>query len=510
MKRFERLTPALAMALALCACTAGQTTAPPIHSVNPGDPNYGKLQFAVGTANIALNGGPPTIGLNVVSTLRQPNGFTAFGADQPTITGPFTFPIPAVPAVGGALPDPYNTIFTGFPSASPNGPSLPETLAAAPAITNTPQSIHVGTPFCDAIGAVPPGFTSCPSGFTPDTSTFGQSGGAFAMGLAPYNASAAAGTAYSYVPYAQPLYDSANPHPRWLPWGGPPAFDPDNNGTGTRDGLIPAGVDTFGLPFFLGVAEGITVFQGVTPGSGTYTLTVVIPYLSPSGTPQSVTKVASATLNTATVLPAVTAPLVTPDGGGGATIAPVVLAGGVTEAYIQIVDYGPGGGPNASPSNTPNCQGAKGTQFAPVYYTIHVTSSGPVPPLTNNHGPNVGTGLTVTPSPTICTAAQNQAAVGVNAGDNIVVQMIGFDYPIYQAALSLTQPGTPQTPPITGGSGQADITVSVQQEEDAPGYGQTPLSARRASMARSLFTARGSSAILPPDVARKLGIPTRF
>ena len=165
------------------------------------------------------------------------------------------------------------------------------------------------------------------------------------------------------------------------------------------------------------------------------------------------------------------------------------------------------GGPNNGGVSNANCQGPKGTSFAPVYYTVEVTASGPVS-LTSNHGPNNGTGPTITPTPTICTAAQNSAVLGTpTAGDNIVVQMIGFDYPAYEAAVGLTKPGTPQTPSITGPGGQSDITVSVQQEEDAPGYAQAPLS----RSARSIMPLhRGSSTLIAsPEVLRKLGIPTR-
>src|ERR1700687_1602181 len=136
MKQLARLVLAASFAAALTACTVGQTTAPGISSVNPGDPNYSKLQFAVGTANIY-----GVLGLNVVSTLRQPHGPSAIGVSTPTITGPFTFAAPPAPA-NGALADPYTTLFPNV-SLGITGPSLPETSGAAPTITGTPQSVHL-------------------------------------------------------------------------------------------------------------------------------------------------------------------------------------------------------------------------------------------------------------------------------------------------------------------------------------------------------------------------------
>ena len=510
--KFLRLYAVLT-ALVLSGCSAGSTGAPPVTSVNPVDPSYSKLQFSVGTANIYGSAS----GLNVVATLRQPDGTSAIGVSTPSITGPFTFgTAAAAPAVGASLPDPYTTIPMG-------GPSLPETVAATPAITGTPQTLHPGTPYCDGVGTVPSGFTACPATYSPDATTFGQSGGVFAMGLAPYNAVASTGQAYSYAPYTQPIYDLGAVHPAFLPWGGPPAFDPDSNGMGTRDGLNILGVDSFNQPYFLGVAEGITVFEGVAPASGSYSLNVQIATIGNNGAQTVNTISKSASLNTATALPTLTAPQVNPDstGDGGATFS-VALPPGVTEELIQIVDWGPGGGPTvvnpntgAPPYNTPNCQGPKGTAFAPVYYTIAVHTSGAYTlPATDGPNTNLTGGLSnLTPSPSICTAAQNTAASSPsnplpNAGDNFTVQAIGFDYPLYEAAVSLTKPsGVPQTPAIAGSAGQSDITISVPAAENAPGYVSTPLSARRAP-APMLRSRRGVS-LAPLAIPRYLGVPQR-
>jgi hypothetical protein len=207
----------------------------------------------------------------------------------------------------------------------------------------------------------------------------------------------------------------------------------------------------------------------VTPSSGTYSLSVAISTVGNGGTVSTSTLSKSARLNTSVVLPALTAPSFTPDGKGGGSFT-VALPAGVTEAYVQLVDFGPGGGPdNGAATNVANCQGPRGTRFAPVYYTIHVTSGGTYN-LPDTIGPNAATSggaNNLQPSPSICTVAQNTAAIGSStSGDDIVVQMIGFDYPIYQAALGLTKSTTPQNPAIANSSGQADITISQALEQD--------------------------------------------
>lgn len=439
---------------ALAGCGGAATSAPPVNSVNPTSPSYSSLQFAVGTANMYGNG---AIGLNVVSTFRQTGGESATGVNTPSLTGNFKIQASPAPA-NTSFPDPYTTVYWG-------GPSIRE--ARGNAIAGTSQSILPGTPACDEPGA-PAGFTSCPAGLAPNTSTFGQSGGVFAMGLAPYNAVASSGQAYSYQPYPQPFYAPADNTSQYafVPWGGPPAFDPDGTGLGERDGVGSInGVDSFGFAYFLGVGEGITVFDGVTPGAGNYTLNVAVATVGNGGAITTNTLTKGASLNPAIVLPAISTPAFTPDGNGGGSFT-ATLPAGVTEAYVQIVDYGPGGyGSGSAPTN---CQGPRGTQFAPVYYTIHLTASGTYK-LPDTIGPNTATSggkTNIVPSPSICTAAQNTAAQGTaTAGDDMVVQMIGFDYPIYAAALGLTQPTTPQNPSIVGSNGQADITIAQAVEQ---------------------------------------------
>jgi len=482
--KFVLAAVAVASLLSAAGCGGAATSAPPVTTVNPSSPSYSSLQFAVGTANIY---GETQIGLNVVSTFRQNSGASATGVNTPTLKGVFRVTAAAVPSYAesspsnSGFPDPYVTLFNGGPSVREVGGNT---------LFGTPQTVAAGTPSCDGPGpfpAPPPGqsFVTCPSGLAANTSTFGQSGGVFAMGLAPYNAVAETGQAYSYQPYPQPLFGSADltSSYQFIPWGGPPAFDPDHTGMGERDGAGAInGIDSFGDPYFLGVGEGVTVVDGIIPSSGSYTLNVAIATIGNGGaiTTSNVSKTAS--LNAGTILPTITAPLFTPDGKGGGTFS-VTLPGGVTEAYVQIVDYGPGGGPNDGAAPTPaNCQGARGTSFAPVYYTIHVTSASTAYALPDTIGPNLATSGGATnlePSPSICTAAQNTSKIGsATNGDDVVMQMVGFDYPIYQAALGLTQSSTPENPTITGASGQADVTISRAVEQD-DGATAAPVTLRR-------------------------------
>jgi len=466
----KQLSAASVLVIFAAACSACGTGGPAISSVNPASPNYSSLQFAVGTANLY---GEAT-GLNVVSTFRQNSGASATGVNTPTLTGPFT--LAAAPAPGGGA-DPYSTLLN-------DGPSFTETSASG-TIEGTPQTVQPGTPNCDGIGALPSGLTPCQGGIPPNTTTFGQSGGVFAMGIAPFNHVAATGQSYSYQPYAVPLFSTR--HATFIPWGGPPAFDPDQTGMGERDGVGSINDhDSFGNPFFLGVGEGIVIFDNVTASTGTYSLNVAIATVGNGGgiSTSNVTK--TATLSSLAVLPTIAAPVVTPDasGDGGATFT-MSLPPGVREAYVQIVDYGPGGGPaNGGATNVTNCQGARGTAFAPVYYTLHLTNAAStlytLPP---SIGPNLATSGGISnlqPGPSLCTAAQNTAANGTpTPADDIVVQVIGFDYPIYQAALGLTQPSTPENPQIANASGQANLTLSIPEEQDALGTTQVPLHFRR-------------------------------
>ena len=141
--------------------------------------------------------------------------------------------------------------------------------------------------------------------------TFGTSGGAFGLGLEPFNYTEG-GVPFTDVPYAVPVYDalsSSGDPDQFIPWGGPPAFDPSGDKLGVRDGQTYA-------PGVLGVSEGLDVFEGVTPATGTYSLSVLVP--ASSG---NVTQTANASLSSSTLLPAIAPATATLDGSGGGMLA---------------------------------------------------------------------------------------------------------------------------------------------------------------------------------------------
>lgn len=436
MNRFKLILATMVAGGLLTACTQSQTGPPNISSVNP--LAISKVQMAVGTANFDGFG----VGLNVVSTMRQANGDSAVLVDTPSLTGPFTFDEELSGVAPGSPGEAAYSTAYGDPNAVatpiPPGPSLSE-ASAGDVISGTTQFMLAGAPECDTTLAPPyPEYTSCPAGISPDTTTFGQAGGVFGMGIAPYN-NTINGTAYSYAPYNAPLYDTLNL--AFTPWGGPPAFDPNGDGMGYRDGL-------FNIAQILGMGMGITPFENVSPDTGTYTMSVVVP-TSPTA---HGTLTTSATLSSLVPLGVPTLGNAVLDGSGGGTFT-ITLPGGVTEAYVEIIDFGNLG--------STNCQGATGPNAGlPVYYTIEITASGnAVLPDMDGPNTNVGGGKGhLVPSPSICTPAQNLAAGGTDTNDTVQLQIIGMDYPLFEASYPTNRQ---QTPTLVGTAGQADITFSA-------------------------------------------------
>jgi len=424
------LTGVAAGLVALAGCSSGGSSPQAVTTVAP---LRGKLQLAVGTANIFgdLGGAGSFAGLNVVATFRQVPGQQTVGAsatlvNTPTLTGPMTLPAPL------ASPDNYGA-----------------TLAAGPTQTESASA---------TIGAT----AQPPAGTYPVTpSTFGVSNGVFSTGIEPFNNTVVggpgalpAGQPVSYTPNIVPAYDpllaTANGDPNaFVPFGGPPAFDPNKTGRGTRDGLGEPATQ-------LGVEEGLDVFAGVVPNAGTYTLGVVIPTQN-----ADLTLSTTATLATTALLPAIAPPpTVTTDGVGGLTAIPVTVPPGVTEAFVQITDFGPTQSTDPTVVNPQSCNGS--STATPTYYTIRVTASG-------NYAlaPAIGpVGKPSANSPSLCTADQNMAYstanvtnfTGASDGDQFTAQVVGFDYPAFGAS-PMNALGNP-APTLNGASGQSDVTVS--------------------------------------------------
>jgi hypothetical protein len=214
-----------------------------------------------------------------------------------------------------------------------------------------------------------------------------------------------------------------------------------------RDGLFNLGAGVLGIPL------GVTTFAGVGARTGSYTLSLTIP----TGPTSSGVVTTTATLASTAKLGTITAPALALDANGGGSFTITALPAGVTEELVQIVDDGPGG------SATGSCQGAIGAAegAGPVYYTILVKAPGTYT-LPDTIGPNTtitSGATTITPSPSICTAAQNTAANGAaTPADAYTVQAIGADYPLYE---SLYPNSKSETPTIAGAGGQSDITISA-------------------------------------------------
>ncbi len=398
-----RIIASIAAGLSLAACGANPNSPTSPTGVAPIAQNV--LQFAVGTAN--LEG---TSALNVVSTYRQPSGSYAPGdsgalTDSVTLSG-----LGVVPANAGAAPNGYDPLSTAQLAASAD--------SGTGALTSSSQN---------------PGTTT--------VTTFGQSGGAFGLGIEQYNAIGPASqtgstfpgeinSPFQVAPYQVPMLDTVAKDPNaFVPWGGPPAFVLPNSGgdSPVGNGLYPGGT--------AGVSEGINVLYGVAPrAGGTYTLAVSVP--ANTGT---VSQSANATLASIVTLPTPVAPAFTPDGNGGGTFTGFAVAAPAIEAYVQVIDYGPATGTS--------CNGA--STKSPLYYTIETTSTPAALPDAIGPGGAAST----------CTAAANTTANGTaTGGDQVVVQAVTFDY----KAFEMSYPNSLKNPSPTISNGPTDdLAVSV-------------------------------------------------
>lgn len=453
----------------LAACSASNAAPPaPSQITNPGAPGYANLEFNVGYLTIANPGGGPATGLNVVSALRQKSGSSPVLENTPTLTGAFTLTgytmtagTAGTPGGSPILADSYATAEGATPSGATTG--APSALdAGLNQLSGTPQTLHAGAPPCDTLSnPAPSGYASCAGTgeTTPSDTTFGTSGGVFANGLQPGNYTENS-IPSSLQPYAYPLFASATGE-SFMPYGGPPAFDPDGNGMGTRDGLYSnAG------SINPGVITGLTAFQ-VPTAAGAYSLSTTI---VPAGGSATVLGPVASTLNGAP-LGTLTAPTVTLDGNGGASITVPAFPAGVTEEWVEIADWGPGGAPG---SPAANCQGTYGPATGQaVYYTMVFTAAGTYPAsattltggainvgLPDLEGPNTTQGgpSTLTPSMSICTGAANTTALGAtSAGDTYTVVGVGLSFDLYGA----NYPRNNSQNPNLGPAGGANATMSV-------------------------------------------------
>lgn len=413
MNKLSLFLTAGAAGMLLAGCSAS--------GVNPASPSRvcnlsaNVLQLNVGTVNLFGLG----TGTNVAVTYRQSASANCFAGNSGSLVNTPTLTVPNVLAGPAGAADGFgSTILTG-PAAAEIGTHIMTSIAQTPAATNN----------------------------TAATATFGDDGGAFGLGLEPFNYAAALGSAgvagapASVFPYPVPLYDTTSPDINaFTPGGGPPAYNPANNLAATLGG-------------FNGISEGFNVF-GFGPANGAFTLSVLVP-----ANTGAVTSTATASItNNAYVLPTILAatvqalPATYNAATGVLTFNNFVLPANVTQAFVQVTDIGP-----STPGAT-SCIGA--TPANPVYYTSVLNASGVPAPI---------------PAPGLCSAAANTTATGsASDGDEFGVQVIGLDYNWYGASYTglagIGGLGVP-APSLTGASvnHQANVTISPLTENTLPG-----------------------------------------
>jgi hypothetical protein len=347
----------LAFPLALQACGNGGASEPPVTSLDPAATS--KLQFAVGVATIASNGGQSVAyGLNAVLTLRQADGLSGVLYSIPQILGPSSFNVLTSTQTGNDVQSAGADLGTNHITWS--------TL-------NQPQ------------------WTGQPRGIKAATT------GAFGYGFCPCNSDAGPinGTAPVYQAFNLPVYGNNEE----LFYGGPPAF--------------PAADPAVLALGWQGYSLGFTDFA-VAPVVGTYALYAAVPPAyttpqnptpspNPDGTPTPAPGVlaARAQLTKLAPLPVFQTPAFVSDGKGGGTVSVTVPAGATEAMAIVRADARTGVG---------DCILA---HTSDSYYTLVAKHSGTQRlPLPDNIGPQTSTGQ---PSASLCPQSTYQVyAVGAD------------------------------------------------------------------------------------------------
>lgn len=291
---------ALVALSALAGCGQGGASEPSVTSYDPAATS--KLQFAVGVATMAFNGGTSVAyGLNTVETLRQHDGLSGTLYNIPMIIGPSSF-------------DVFMSTETGS-----------EVLYAGSDLGT--NHITWGT-------LNQSNWTGPPRG--PKASTTG----AFGYGLCACNSDSGPGNGFTplFEAFYLPIY--GNDEERW--YGGPPAFPAEG------PSVVALGWEGYSL--------GFTDFA-VQPVVGTYHLYAAVPPSydtpqnptpspGPNGTPTPPPGIlaAGAQLTNLTPLPAFATPGFKADGKGGGTIELSVPAGASEALAVVRAEGGSGVG----------------------------------------------------------------------------------------------------------------------------------------------------------------------
>jgi hypothetical protein len=347
----------LALPMLAQGCGNGGASEPPVTSLDPAANS--KMQFAVGVATIAYNGGNSVAyGLNTVLTLRQADGLSGVLYDVPQILGPSSFNVLTSTQTGNDVQS-----------------------AGADFGTN---HITWGT-------LNQPLWTGQPRGIKASTT------GAFGYGFCPCNSDSGPGngTAPVYQAFNLPVYGNNEE----LFYGGPPAF--------------PAADPAVLALGWLGYSLGFTDFA-VQPVVGAYHLYAAVPPAfttpqnptpspNPDGTPTPAPGVLAATAQLVKLapLPVFSTPAFTPDGKGGGSVS-VRVPRGATEAMVIVRAV--------ARTGVGNCILAHASDN---FYTLVSRRAGFAQlPLADNIGPQTSSGQ---PSATLCPKSSYQVyAVGTD------------------------------------------------------------------------------------------------
>lgn len=259
---------AVSAAVALDGCTTGATNVTPPSTFHPPAQT---LQFALGTVNF---NGNAVLGLNVMATYRNAQGFTAVPINFGTLTGPTG----VQQVANSADPGTATSIIFGSSDNSFSAGSQNSTYAAV-----------------DGSGVGPPGTGTSGTNPFPNQPQYGD------------------GAANANTAFTNALI---NPDTEIPIYGGPPVF--------------PSQHPASGLP---GYPEGFYLIGTTsTPPTGTYTLTVSF---QQNGVTNTATATASLPSNGG--LSTMGVPTYTSDSKGGGSGA-VVVPAGVTETIVNIYD----------------------------------------------------------------------------------------------------------------------------------------------------------------------------
>ncbi|HVN69014.1 MAG TPA: hypothetical protein VMU38_05145 [Candidatus Binatia bacterium] len=291
------VTAALMLALA-AGCGNGGASEPPVTSYDPAATS--KLQFAVGVATIAFNGGQSVAaGLNVVETLRQKDGLSGTLYNVPMIIGPSSFNVLISTQTGSQVQ------YAG------------DDLGTNHITWGTLNQQH---------------WTGPPRGQKASTT------GAFGYGLCPCNSDSGPGNGFTplFQAFNLPVY--GDNEERW--YGGPPAFPAEGPSVralgweGYSMGFIDFAVQPVigAYHFYAAVPPAYDTPQNPTPS----------PNPNGSPTPPPGILASAAQLTTLTGLPVFSTPKFKADGRGGGTIT-VSVPAGATEVLAEMRAIGGSG-----------------------------------------------------------------------------------------------------------------------------------------------------------------------